>query len=486
MTKEHALITLSAGKGECVCNPEILLGTTFGLWDNEHYKMAPKGTLLDLNAAWELFFDRRTFMRDLRFDTYEHHQMETIDGITYYNGDVTYTLLDDKGGKTNAFFTIKGNQNLARSMDWQNGSLVIYYDRFRSESDEDRNSGYDMHYVYDNDNNIIIDQKTGEPMIYNYVVIPFFDIFDQDEMHKLFPWFADEQHTVRIRQNLDNPQNTTEGHLGDFAITQDSEVFFAKERYSENSGNILISLQSLINQLQTILGIEPTYEIVNELVDPEGDSIHKRVTGSNINQVLTTEAKQSLVSAINEINSKLGNLSQLETEAKDNLVNAINEVLSEFHENNLTLGEVEGTAYEGSKGKYLADTLSDTIDTLTEHINNFNNPHQVSAQQLSVTINDPNNSQNENFEEEYNVNYNVLTALQQLFDRLNLEEDKLTQLMQLIATPEELYELDLLNQQTGDNAPTIVGTLLQVNQKVDSIQRIEDITITNIVNTYFE
>ena len=478
MIKEHALITLTAGKGECICNPEILLGTAFGLWDSE-YRVAPRGTLLDLNAAWELFFDRRTFMKDLRFDTYEHHQIETIDGITYYDGDVTYTLLDDKGGKTNASFTIKGNNNLAQSIEWQHGSLVIYYDKVRAESQEDRNSGYDIHYVYDSEGNIVTDNETGEPIIYKYVAIPLADIFDNDELHKMLPWIADNQHTVRVRQNLDSPNNTTGGHLGDFAITKESEVFIAKERYSENFGNVLISLQSFIDQLQTILGITPTYTRVDELVDSEGHSIHQRITGSNINSILTTETKQSLVEAINEINSKLGNISQLDTDTKDNLVKAINEIYYKFSDGSLQLGETAGTAYEGNKGKQLADTLN-------SHLENYNNPHQVSAQQLSVAINDPNNSQNDSFEEQFNINYNILTALQELFDRLNIAEDKANELMQIIATPQELYNLDLLNQQIGDKAPTIVGTLLQINNKVNEIQSISDATITQIVNTYFD
>lgn len=483
MIKEHALITLSEGKGECICNPEILIGSTFGLWDSE-YRVAPKGTLLDLNAAWELFYDRRTFLKNIKFDTQEHYKMETIDGITYHAGDVTYTLLDDKGSKTQAAFTIKGNQNLANSIEWQNGGLVLYYDRVRVLTNEDIQSGYDIHYVLDNQGNNII--QDGKPLIYSYTAIPLFDIFDADEMHSIFPWFADNQHTVRLRQNLDNPNNSTEGHLGDFAITDESEVFIAKERYSENSGNILISLQSLINQLQTILGITPTFTVVTELIDPEGSSIHQRVSGDNLDSLLTTENKQSLVDAINEINSKVGDLSELDTEIKDNLVNAINEVFNKFHDSNLQLGETEGTAYEGSKGKYLANTLNNTIDTLTNHINDYSNPHQVSAQQLSVTINDPNNAQNDSFEEQFSINYNILTALQELFNRLNIAEDKATELMQIIATPQELYNLDLLNQQIGDKAPTIVGTLLQINNKVNEIQSISDATITQIVNTYFD
>lgn len=481
MIKEHALITLSAGKGECLCNPEILLGSTFGLWDQE-YKMSPRGTLLDLNAAWELFFDRRTFMNDLRFETYEHHQMETIDGITYYNGDVTYTLLDDKGGKTNASFTIRGNSNLADSIEWQNGSLVIYYNKFRSESDSDRNSGYDMHYVTDNEGNIIIDNN-GEKMIYNYVAIPLFDIFDQDEMHKLFPWFADDQHTVRLRQNLDNPNNTTEGHLGDFAITNESEVFIAKERYSENSGNILISLQSLIDQLKRILGISLTYENAEDISDE--NSIHQRVTGSNISNVLTTQNKQSLLVAINEINSKLGNINNLSTTNKNNVVESINEIVSNFISSNLILGEIPGTAYEGSKGKQVADNLEQLQIDFNNHITDYNNPHRVTAQQLSVTINDPNNSQNVDLENTFNVEFNLLTALQELFTRLNITEDKASEIAKIFATPQELLQLDQLDQTLSNNNPTVVGIALEAYNKVNDIEPISNQRITEIINNYF-
>lgn len=475
MIKEHALITLSSGKGECVCDPEILLGSTYGLWDAE-YRVAPKGTLLDLNAAWELFFDRRTFMRDLRFDTYVHHQMETINGVTYYNGDVTYTLLDDKGGKTNAVFTIKGNQNLAQSIEWQNGSLVIYYDRTRAESDEDLASGYDLHYIYDNQGNHIIDRETGRPMIYSYVPIPLLDLFDQDEVHKLFPWYADDQHTVRLRQNLDNPNNTTQGHLGDLAITNESEVFIAKQRYQENAGNILISLQSLISQLQTVLGITPTYQTDSSIIDEEGSSIHQRAIGSNISSVLNTTTKESLVAAINEINSNLGNINNLSTTDKTNVVSALNEVLSNLNSSVQSLQQTIGQ---------LQTQISTESGLLEAHKADHNNPHQVTATQLSVIVNDPNDPTNVQLEQQFNVNYNVLTALQQLFDRLNVSEDSAAQLAILFASAEELQQLDQLDEINGNSSPTVVGTLLNVYNLITSYTPISNQDITTIVNTYF-
>jgi len=57
-------------------------------------------------------------------------------------------------------------------------------------------------------------------------MIPVIEIFDNDETHSLFPWFADEDNTVRLRTSI---EDETHGHLGRMAITSDSEVFVAKE-----------------------------------------------------------------------------------------------------------------------------------------------------------------------------------------------------------------------------------------------------------------
>ena len=55
MIKEHLVSASITNGAECICNPEVLFGTNYGLWNFET-ETAPRGTLLDLNAAWELFF----------------------------------------------------------------------------------------------------------------------------------------------------------------------------------------------------------------------------------------------------------------------------------------------------------------------------------------------------------------------------------------------------------------------------------------------
>lgn len=308
MKREHLVSASVTNGAECICDPEILLGTNFGLWDFEK-EQAPRGTLLDLNAAWELFLSRNG-LQDVSFEEEYHHQHEVIDGVVYEDGDTTYTLIDDKGNRTGATFTIKANKGPVEHIEWQNGNLVLYYSKTRPVTQEDIDSGLPIHYVYDTQGQPIIDQETGQPLIYDYVSIPIIEIFDNDETHKLFPWFADSDHTVRLRQTLD--ENNPDGHLGDFAITSNSEVFIAKQRYTPNSGNTLVSLQSIYDQLKSDLGLDHLYQNVPDIVDQEGESIHQRVSGSDINIKLQTKNKTSLVNAINE--------NKIRTEQNTNLI----------------------------------------------------------------------------------------------------------------------------------------------------------------------
>lgn len=309
MEREHTVNMSVTNGAECICNPEILLGTNYGLWNFEK-EIAPRGTLLDLNAAWELFLSKQDFDNDVSFKEDYYHQHTVVD-ITdkdgnvigqevFEDGDTKYTLMDGDN-ETNATFVIKANKGPVEHIEWEQGNLILYYTKTRPVQSADINSGVPLHYVYDSDGNVVIDSKTGNPLIYDYVKIPVIEIFDNDETHKLFPWFADNQHTVRLRQTLDDPEDQNAGHLGDLAITSESELFVAKERYTPNSGNTLVSLQSLFDQLKQDLGIAPTYETVNDLVDSEGASVHKRANGSTLSSVLTTENTTSIADAINEL-----------------------------------------------------------------------------------------------------------------------------------------------------------------------------------------
>lgn len=306
MIKEHLVsASITTDKGDCICNPEILLGTNFGLWDFKN-EVAPRGTLLDLNAAWELFLSRQKFS-NISFEVIEHRKHEVIDGQVYEEGDMTFILKDDEGNPTGASFTIKANKGPIEHIEWEKGKLYLYYRKYRSLEDSDLESGAPLHYVTDDNGEQLYDDVTGKPLIYDYVTIPVIEIFDNDETHSLFPWFADENDVVQLRDAIDG----SNGHLGSFAITPQSEVYYAPTLGEEKNLD-LVSLQSVQEQFQKDLGFKPTYEKVEEYPDQDDGEYHTfRANGSDLAEKLLTNDKSSLVNAINEdytrtlVNTKL-------------------------------------------------------------------------------------------------------------------------------------------------------------------------------------
>lgn len=372
MEREHTVSMSVTNGAECICNPEILLGTVFGLWNMQEQR-APRGTLLDLNAAWELFLSKKELVNDLQFDEHYHHQHEVIDGVVYEDGDTTYTLMDNEGNKTKATFTIKANKGPVEHIEWQEGNLLLYYTKTRPMTSEDLESGIPIHYAYDEHGQPITDSTTGQPLIYDYVKIPVIEIFDNHETHKLFPWFADDQHTIRLRQNLDADGGN---HLGDVAITSDSEVFIAKEKYPQNEGNTLVSVQSVYEQLKKDLGINPVYTTTEDYVDSEGNSIHQRVTGSDIEEKLETTNKSSLVDAINEDKVRVDKTRKLidaSNSSTEDEVLAFCEYIIEhktsWKNNTKNLLEALNWIQEKEIGAFLDDNVVPEAETITEALN---------------------------------------------------------------------------------------------------------------------
>lgn len=358
MNKENTVNLQLTNGAECICNPEILLGTNYGLW-NYKKEIAPRGTLLDLNAAWELFLSRQR-LNNLSFT--EKYNPDT--------GDSTYTLVDDKGNPTEATFVVRGTKGAVEHIEWEKGNLILYYSKVRPITDEDIESGVPIHYVYDSEGKIVIDEETGKPLIYEYVKIPVMEIFDSDETHKLFPWYADDQHTVRTRQNLD--EDTGE-HLGDFAITNESEVFISKENNPENQNNILISIQSLWNQIKLILGIDVSYEDVPELIDKEGNSKHQRAVDNDFKDNYRGSNKDSIITALNEFVTRISQIYQY-TYGEQVDINNPEKILSLFSE----LLDNPSNIIEALN--YIQEEIGDFYEqvripgnNITEVINNINN-----------------------------------------------------------------------------------------------------------------
>jgi hypothetical protein len=69
----------------------------------------------------------------------------------------------------------------------------LYYTKTRDITDADlEDPDIPIHYVLDDNGERVINNETGKYLIYDYVAIPIIEIFDNDETHTLFPWFADD------------------------------------------------------------------------------------------------------------------------------------------------------------------------------------------------------------------------------------------------------------------------------------------------------
>lgn len=171
----------------------------------------------------------------------------------------------------------------------------------------------------------------------------------------------------------------------------------------------------------------------------------------------------------------------------------------------LVIGEIEGTAFDGGRGKELEDAFTDheksgttSIPVLDEYgiqkrdsegnpmwVTYKPNPHNVTAAQLDVTVNDPNNIENTELKDEFAVEYTVEGAIKQLFDRLNEAEDKQGSTFNVLGTPEDFEALDNLDGIEGNDAPTLISLALSNKQRLDDIQEIEDEEIDDLVGSYF-
>lgn len=474
MNKERLVGVQLTNGNECICNPTVLLGTHQGLWDIQNEKV-PAGTLFDLNAAWELFLSRNKFL-NVSFSIVEHHQHEVIDGVVYEEGDVTYTLKDNDGNPTEATFTLRQNTNPIQHMATQDGKLYLYYSKVRVIEDSDE--GNPIYYVKDEDGNIVIDQETGKPLIYDYVSISIIEIFDNDETKKLFPWYADENNVVKLRPTLNDSE------LGKLEITPESEVFLV-----DNTTQELTSVQSVYDQLQKDLGFKQNLENGKAHGSTLSDNLHEDFAHRSsvvdaVNETLErTEKNLQSISGLNEIlyfADQIRNNAFTDSDVP-NLLDAINWV--QDHE----IGNVSSTEYET-----IADGLqiiSNKLKSLDLHVLSghevdgeiYNpNPHNVQANQLQVIVNDPNDEDNTRIDPEFYKEYNVDEAIQKLFDRINVEEDTFGKLANAIGTAEDIQQLDLLDEVVDGN-PTLISLAIENKSRIDYILPIPNDVIDSII-----
>ena len=88
-------------------------------------------------------------------------------------------------------------------------------------------------------------------------------------------------------------------------------------------------------------------------------------------------------------------------------------------------------------------------------------------------------------EDDFYVNHTVDSAIKNLYDRINADEDSSNNIAAVIGTAEDLQRLDDLNNIEGDNIPTIAGLALDNRERLDSFIPLDNNTIDNLVATHF-
>jgi hypothetical protein len=113
------------------------------------------------------------------------------------------------------------------------------------------------------------------------------------------------------------------------------------------------------------------------------------------------------------------------------------------------------------------------------------NPHNVTAEQISVVVNDPNNPDNTELKDEYPVEYTLGAATKELFKRITDYDDKIGAAFSVLGSPTDLTDLDNLDGILDNNAPTLIALALDNKRRLDEIDVIDDDTLSNLVGTYF-
>jgi hypothetical protein len=147
----------------------------------------------------------------------------------------------------------------------------------------------------------------------------------------------------------------------------------------------------------------------------------------------------------------------------------------------IVIGDTEGTAFDGARGKAVEDAFDDHQKSGTTSIPVINeatglqkvdengnpmwviykpNPHNVTPDQLPVTVNDPNSPDNVNLENEFYRAINIDVAVKELYRRLNEGEDKQGSILNILGTPQDFAALDAIDEIEGNDIPTLTAIVL--------------------------
>jgi hypothetical protein len=128
--------------------------------------------------------------------------------------------------------------------------------------------------------------------------------------------------------------------------------------------------------LKKDLGISPKFIDIEDYVDTEGESIHQRANGSDIEEKLNTTDKNSLVAAINEDKTRVDKTHKLinasDSKTEDEVLAFCDYILehkTEWTNNTKNLLEALNWIQEKEIGSFIDDIEIQNVKTITEALN---------------------------------------------------------------------------------------------------------------------
>jgi hypothetical protein len=128
--------------------------------------------------------------------------------------------------------------------------------------------------------------------------------------------------------------------------------------------------------LKKDLGISPKFIDIEDYVDTEGESIHQRANGSDIEEKLNTTDKNSLVAAINEDKTRVDKTHKLinasDSKTEDEVLAFCDYILehkTEWTNNTKNLLEALNWIQENEIGSFIDDIEIQNVETITEALN---------------------------------------------------------------------------------------------------------------------
>jgi hypothetical protein len=128
--------------------------------------------------------------------------------------------------------------------------------------------------------------------------------------------------------------------------------------------------------LKKDLGISPKFIDIEDYVDTEGESIHQRANGSDIEEKLNTTDKNSLVAAINEDKTRVDKTHKLinasDSKTEDEVLAFCDYILehkTEWTNNTKNLLEALNWIQEKEIGSFIDDIEIQNVETITEALN---------------------------------------------------------------------------------------------------------------------